>query len=80
MPTSPSLDAGFLVDRQDELIILQRPSLPDSFVQIQDTSRLLGEIRVAWENPAAVLPRADRILVERQRQIVVPLIVATMPA
>lgn len=64
VPTSPSLDAGFLVGRQDELIILQRASLPDPFVKIQDTSRLLREIRVARENPAAVVPRSDRILVE----------------
>ena len=64
VPTVSSLDAGFLIGRDDELVVLQRTTFPDSFVQIQDAPRFLREIRVAREDPAAVLPGPDRILIE----------------
>ena len=62
---SPSgLNTGFLIGRQNELVILQRTSLPNSFVQIQNAPSFLREVGIARENPAAVLPGPDRIIVE----------------
>ena len=62
--TLASLNAGFLIGRQYELVVLQRMSLPDPFIKIQDAPSFLREVGIARKNPAAVLPGPDRILVE----------------
>ena len=64
MDAQPRLDAGFLVGRDDVLVLAQRLSLPASLVQVQDAPGLGLEVRIARKNPAAVLPRPDCVLVQ----------------
>lgn len=56
------LDAGFLIRREDIIGWTQRHAIPDPFVEIEDLSGLLGELWIAWEQPASVTPRTDGIL------------------
>ena len=65
--TATSLDAGLFIGGDYELVILQRPVLPPSGVEIQDTAGLGGEIRIAREYPATVTPRPNGILMQPQR-------------
>ena len=64
MDAQACLNAGFLVGRDDELVFAQRLSLPAPFVQIQDSSSLGLEMRIARKYPAAVLPGANRVFVQ----------------
>jgi hypothetical protein len=59
-----SLDTGLLVGANDELVGLQGVALPLARVEIEDAPRLGGEIRIAREDPSAVLPGADGVCVE----------------
>jgi hypothetical protein len=58
------LNAGLLVGGEDELVLAQRLAVPAARVQIEDAPGLGLELRIAGKDPAAVLPRADRILVQ----------------
>ena len=60
MNTHTRLDAGLLVGGDDELVLAQRLALPVARIQVQDASGLGLEVGIAREDPAAVLPRADR--------------------
>ncbi len=62
--TCPRLNAGFLVGRQHKLVRAQRLALPDAMIEIQDAPRLGRKIRIAWKDPATVLPGPDGILVK----------------
>jgi hypothetical protein len=62
--STPRLDAGLLVGRDDELVVAQGLALPASPVKIQDAAGLELEVRVPRKDPAAVLPGADRIFVQ----------------
>jgi class 3 adenylate cyclase len=64
MFTEASLDAGLLVGADDELVGFQGLALPLAGVEIKDAPRLDGEVRIAREDPGAVLPRANGIFVE----------------
>src|SRR5438067_438818 len=64
MDAQPRLDAGFLVGRDDVLVLAQRLSLPASLVQVQDAPGLGLEVRIARKDPAAMLPRPDCVLVQ----------------
>jgi hypothetical protein len=55
------LNAGFFIRRDDELRILQGFALPDSGVEIEDAPGFGSEIRIAWKDPTAVLPRTKGI-------------------
>lgn len=57
------LDAGFLIGRKHEVIGFQGLAFPLPGVEVEDASRLLGELGVAREYPGAVMPRADGVLV-----------------
>jgi hypothetical protein len=72
------LNTGLLVDAQHVISWPQRYTFPAAPVQINDTASPAGEISVAWKNPTAMAPGTQRILA-KQRQSVVPLILATMP-
>jgi hypothetical protein len=67
MGSHACLDAGLLVGAQHELVGSQSLALPLAGVPIQDPSRFAGEIRIAWEDPGALLPRADGVLVQPAR-------------
>lgn len=64
MDTQPRLDASLPVDGDDELVLAQPLPLPAALVQVQDAPGLGLEVRIAREDPAAMLPRADRVLVQ----------------
>jgi hypothetical protein len=59
-----SLNAGLFIGGDDEFVILQRPALPLSGVEIQYTACLGGEVRVTRENPTAVVPRPNGVLMQ----------------
>ena len=61
MHAATSLNAAFFVRRDDEFMCRQRASLPNALIQVADASSLGREIRVAWEDPSAMPPRAQRI-------------------
>jgi hypothetical protein len=64
MDAQPSLDAGLLVSRDDELVLAQRLALPAPLVQIQQAPGLGLEVRIARKDPAAVLPGANRVFMQ----------------
>jgi len=64
MHSSPGLNAGFLVRRQHELISLQCLSIPHPLVKVQHPTGLGLKLRVPREDPTAVLPWFDRVLVQ----------------
>jgi hypothetical protein len=64
MLARPGLDTCFFVGRDDELIVFQRLTLPVALIEIKNASRFEGEVGVAWEQPTAMLPGADSILVQ----------------
>ena len=55
------LDAGLLIRADDVVSAAQRTTLPGAGIQVQDAPRLLGELRVAWEDPLLVSPWLDGI-------------------
>jgi hypothetical protein len=58
------LDAGLLIRGYDEFIILQRLIFPATGIQVQQPARLFGKLGITRENPAAVIPGTDGILVQ----------------
>src|SRR2546427_9349032 len=64
MAAQSSLNAGLLDGREHEFIICQRLSFPHPFVQVQDPTCFGREVRITREDPAAVLPWTDGILME----------------
>ena len=59
-----SLNAGLLVRGDDELVVAQRFALPAARVQVQYSSRFGLEAWIAREDPAAMLPWADRVFMQ----------------
>ena len=55
------LDAGLFVGGQHKFIFPEWLSLPDSLIKVQKTARFGGKVRIARENPAAVLPGAKSV-------------------
>lgn len=64
MASLPSLDTGFLIRADHEFVLSERAISPTSLIKIEDRACLGGEVRVAWENPTPMLPRADGVLTE----------------
>jgi hypothetical protein len=64
MNASPSLNAGFFVGRNHELVLLQGLVLPDSLVKIQQPSGFGRELRIPGKNPTAVKPRSDSVFMK----------------
>jgi hypothetical protein len=56
------LDRGLLIGGDHILVWAQRSAVPAAGVQVQDPGGLGAEVRVADEDPRAVLPRLDRVL------------------
>jgi hypothetical protein len=55
------LNTAFFVRRDDELTRIWRASLANAIIQVEDAPGLGREIRVAWEDPTAMPPGAERI-------------------
>jgi hypothetical protein len=64
MAAAAGLDGGLLVGTDDILAWFQLLALEDPVVQVQDHPGLGGEVGIAGEDPGAVLPRLDRVLVQ----------------
>ena len=64
MKTAASLDAGFLIGRQNKLIIPKGMPIPYPFIKIQDSPGFLGKLRITGENPGAIPPRTNGILMK----------------
>ena len=64
MDPTPGLNAGLLIGRDHKFIVLERLAFPLPLVEIQDPAGLGRKLRVAGENPAAVLSGANGILVQ----------------
>lgn len=64
MLSEARLNAGFLIGRDDEIVVSQRLSLPDPLVQIQDSTGFFLKGRVTGENPGTETPRANGVLAE----------------
>ena len=64
MFTPPGLDAGFLVCRDHELVILQRLAFPVAGIEVENAAGFLRKVRIAGEDPAAVIPGANRVLMQ----------------
>lgn len=62
--TPTLLDAGFFIGRQNELVILKGMSLPNPFIEIQDSTGFFGTLRIARENPGTIAPRTNGILMK----------------
>jgi hypothetical protein len=56
------LDRGFLITAHDVVAGVQQLAFPAAGVQVEDPAGLGGEVGIAREDPAAVLPGLDRIL------------------
>jgi hypothetical protein len=59
-----SLKARLFVGGNDKIGGAERDSLPQAFLEVQDASRLGGEIWVAGKDPTAVLPRTEGICIQ----------------
>ena len=64
MLSNARLDAGLFVSGEHELVVSQRAAFPVPRVQVQDAPGFGDKLRIARENPGAMLPRANRILVQ----------------
>lgn len=64
MFAAAGLNTRLLVGRDDELIRLQRLSLPLAGIQVEHATGLGGKIRIAREDPTPVIPGANGVLVE----------------
>src|SRR6516162_686189 len=58
---APGLHTGLFIRREHEVIDAQRAALPHPLVQVQDPAGLGRKLRIARENPAAMLPGTQRI-------------------
>jgi len=56
-----SLNAGLFVCGNDVVIVAQWDALPNALVKVEDGSGFVGELRIAREDPASMLPGAKGI-------------------
>jgi len=64
MFASPGLNAGFFVRGDHELIILQRLPFPCASIQIENAAGFVGKVGIAREDPTAVIPGPNGILMQ----------------
>ena len=62
--TGPDMDLCLLVGTDDELVLPQGTAFPASVIEVEDASRLHGELEIAREEPASSAPRTQRILMQ----------------
>lgn len=58
------LNAGLFVGGNDVVMRVQRNAFPNAFVKVEDGTGFLGEVGIAREDPASMLPRPERIAAE----------------
>src|SRR4051794_35424698 len=64
MLAAAGLNAGLFIGGDHEFVILQCAALPLAGIQIQHPASLGGEIRIAWKDPTAVIPRSNGVFME----------------
>ena len=64
MDASAGLNTGLLIRRHDAVARIKGTSLPEPFIQIQDTTRPLLKVRCAGEDPRTVEPGSNGVLME----------------
>jgi hypothetical protein len=64
MFAATGLNAGLLVSRNDKFIAFEGLPFPGTLIQIQDPGGFDGEAGVAGEDPTAVVPGANGVLME----------------
>jgi len=60
----PGLNAGFFICGDNELIILQRLPFPCAGIQVQNATGFVGKVGIAREDPTAVIPGPNGILMQ----------------
>src|ERR1700736_2953610 len=63
MLAPPRLNTGLLLCRNDEFIVFQGFTLPFPSIEIQQAPGFFRKVWIPRENPTAVIPRSNRILV-----------------
>jgi hypothetical protein len=58
------LELGLLIGTDHEPVGAQPPTLEAPRVEVEHPAGLLGEQGVAWEDPAALLPGLERVVVK----------------
>lgn len=64
MTTAARLDAGFLIGRQNKLIIPKDMPIPYPFIEIQDSPGFLGKLRITGKYPGTIPPGTNGILMK----------------
>lgn len=64
MTTTARLDAGFLIGRQNKLIIPKGMPIPYPFIEIQDSPGFLGKLRITGKYPGTIPPGTNGILMK----------------
>ena len=64
MFSAAGLNAGLFVCGKDVVVRAKRGAFPHAFIQIQDESGFTRKVRIAREDPASMLPRAESIAAE----------------
>ena len=64
MAATAGLDTGFLIGREDEFVILEEATIPDSFIEVQDSSCFAGKLGITRKDPRPISPRPNRIFME----------------
>jgi hypothetical protein len=59
---APGLNAGLLVGRDHELIVFQWLTLPLTGLQIEYAAGFVGEVGIAWKDPATVVTGPNGVL------------------
>jgi hypothetical protein len=62
MDTGASLNAGFLIRTEDIVVVAERPPLPGLVLEVENRASLRLKRGITWENPAAKVPGANRVL------------------
>jgi hypothetical protein len=64
MPSSPSLNARLLVGTQHKFVLFESSTVPNPVIEVQNPASFCSKIGISRENPAAMLPRFNRILMK----------------
>jgi len=64
MTTATRLDAGFLIGRENKLIILQGATIPYLFIEIQDSPCFLSKLGITRKYPGTITPGTNGILMK----------------
>lgn len=64
MAATSGLDTGFLIGGEDEFVILEGATIPNSFIEVQDSSCFAGKQGITRKDPRPISPGANRIFME----------------